>query len=393
MEENLYSKEQIIQKFSNNNCFVDSETLNKLLKKRNIEAIFENDKGIEFFEKATVEKLVAEYISKNNKNGVSMKNTENAKEVILGQEDVILSEDSDTNKLLNNIKLDDGESLLSKVKDTSVEDIIQPDEHSKKATPIEERKRASVGILEGALSGINKESKVETSQIDNQDRKDDVLEINEVPNLNIEKNDTENIQIEETNIPVIDITDTKNNKPLDETVEVVESEVPVVDVIEKPDTVELIDAPKIDLKEDKVQNTDELYNETSADVDDMSLLSDSFKAREKFREYVASNMPNQQINPMGEFNTVASERTINIIAKTMAKKIAKYVGQICLQDAKTATKGNELEEQNKILINKIKGLEEQNKKLRLLLTETTRNLDSYKPLFFDLYIKTKPKNQ
>ena len=51
----------------------------------------------------------------------------------------------------------------------------------------------------------------------------------------------------------------------------------------------------------------------------------------------------------------------------------------------------EMQEENKKLEQKAKALEEQNRKLRLLLAESNKNLNSYKPSIFGLYKKVNPK--
>ena len=136
--------------------------------------------------------------------------------------------------------------------------------------------------------------------------------------------------------------------------------------------------------------------------DDITLLSESFEAQEKLRQYVMSelsrnNLDMSQQRPMpqspynNEFKLDISERTLNMIARTMARKIAKYVGSIMAQDAKQSSKVAEYEEENRRLTQKTKELEEQNRKLRLLLAESNKNLNSYKPSIFGLYKKIDPK--
>lgn len=129
------------------------------------------------------------------------------------------------------------------------------------------------------------------------------------------------------------------------------------------------------------------------DIDDMSLISDSFEAQEKFREYVLSQMAktNPELAPRNEFKLDISERTLNMVARALAKKVAKYVSSMFGAEAKSMAKFDELKEKNQFLEQKIQALEEQNKKLRMLLTESNRNLNSYKPGLFGLYKKVPPK--
>ena len=136
----------------------------------------------------------------------------------------------------------------------------------------------------------------------------------------------------------------------------------------------------------------------NSNFDDITLLSESLEAQEKLRQYVVSELSkkNMDVTPQttassNEFKLDISERTLNMIARTMAKKIAKYVGSIMEQDAKQSNKVAEFQEENRRLTQKTRELEEQNRKLRLLLAESNKNLNSYKPSIFGLYKKVDPK--
>ena len=135
-------------------------------------------------------------------------------------------------------------------------------------------------------------------------------------------------------------------------------------------------------------------NEEQSDFDDISLLSESFEAQEKFRQYVVSELSkkNLDLTPQGnEFKLDISERTINMIARTVAKKIAKNVTAILTGDSKNSPQLAPLRQENEKLVKKNQELEEQNRKLRLLLTESNKNLNLYKPTIFGLYRRVKPK--
>lgn len=150
------------------------------------------------------------------------------------------------------------------------------------------------------------------------------------------------------------------------------------------------------LGKDLSQETNEIL-----ELDDMSLLSESFEAQEKLRQYVVSELSkkNLDVTPKSEFKLDISEKTLNMIARTMAKKIAKYVCELCARDLGTTNVSNsssnekttQLEQDYKKLEQKVHELEDQNRKLRLLLTESNKNLNSYKPGPFGLYKKVKPK--
>ena len=123
-------------------------------------------------------------------------------------------------------------------------------------------------------------------------------------------------------------------------------------------------------------------NDESVEFDDMSLLSESYEAQEKFREYIVSELSKKNVDltpKSNEFKLDISERTLSMIARSMAKKIAKHVNNICTQGTTNQAQ--------------IAEIEEKNKKLRILLAETNKNLNSYKPSIFGLYKKVTPKKK
>ena len=135
-------------------------------------------------------------------------------------------------------------------------------------------------------------------------------------------------------------------------------------------------------------------SEETSDFDDISLLSESLEAQEKLRDYVVSELSKKNFDmtpKSNEFKLDISEKTIGMVARTMAKKIAKHVTSLCSQNAANPAQLAELQEENKRLEQKTKDLEDQNKKLRLLLAESNKNLNSYKPSLFGFYRKVNPK--
>ena len=151
--------------------------------------------------------------------------------------------------------------------------------------------------------------------------------------------------------------------------------------IEEPGTVEITEPEVVSPAEDV------------SEFDDMSLLSESIEAQERFREYVVSELSKKNVDltpKSGEFKLDISERTLNMIARTMAKKIANHVSKLCANGALTSGQLQQVQEENKKLEQKTKDLEDQNKKLRLLLAESNRNLNCYRPSIFGLYKKVSP---
>ncbi len=133
--------------------------------------------------------------------------------------------------------------------------------------------------------------------------------------------------------------------------------------------------------------------EGASEFDDMSLLSESMEAQEKFREYVVSELSKKNVDltpKTGEFKLDVSERTINMIARTMAKKIASHVSKLFNSGALNSGQVAQLQEENKKLEQKATDLEDQVKKLRLLIAELNRDLNSYQPSLFGLYKKVPP---
>ena len=63
MTSNVYTKNEIIQKMASNGCFVDMNKLDSLLLKWNIEAIFEDEQGSEFFDKNMLDIAIDNYIT------------------------------------------------------------------------------------------------------------------------------------------------------------------------------------------------------------------------------------------------------------------------------------------------------------------------------------------
>ena len=329
MTSNVYTKSEILKNLSDKGYFIDSYTLDTFFKKWQIEAIFEDEQGSEFYDKNALdtmlnnlfnlkeekEKKEQEEKERKEKEEQEEKIKEIAQakaEEIIKQRNEINSKpkimDSEANQILNDISLSDGTPLIDSMQGAvSIDDLIKNEANNQFDDVIEPRpfKEKKMGILEGALK-IDEEQPTQE------------------PSQNI--------------IPA------------------------------------------------EVDN--------SGDFDDISLLSESLEAQEKFREYVVSELTkkNVDLTPKNEFKLDISERTLNMIARSMAKKIAKHVSAICSQDAKSQAKLEDLEEENKRLEQKARHLEEQNKKLRLLLAESNKNLNSYKPSVFGLYKKVPPQN-
>lgn len=334
MTSNVYTKNEILQNLASRGHDVDAFELDNLIKKWQIEAIFEDEQGCEFYDKQIVDIILKGYepvgyeqqlemqealssLDESNQNFNDTNTIQSYSEIqtynpLQNSQQIQFDNnifDNETNNLLNNISLSENSN-----NDLNEIDVIENANNNNVISdmPIPEEKERKMGILEGAILASGQEY--------------------EVPVQHQEQ------QVEQAN----------SVKP------------------------EMVD---------------------EEDFDDMSLLSESFEAQEKFREYVVSELSkkNMDLTPTtNEFKLDISEKTLDMIAKSMAKKIAHHVSQICSADAKASAKLATIQEKNERLEKKLKELEEQNKKLRLLLVESNRNLNSYKPSILGLYKKITP---
>ena len=338
MANDVFTKSEILQNLASKGYFIDSYTLDTFLNKWKIEAIFEDEQGSEFYDKNTL------------------------------------------NLVLENLFHQE-----VKKEEEASKDILEPVlEKKEEAIPVEIETPSEIQALRNASA----------------------IQVPNNPTKNIEDNDTKEVL---SNISLSDGTpliDKIDDIPL--------GEIENITVPPIPDfQFEPINQPKKEKKigilegalssagqeeqANKLQETKKQQETENpeADFDDISLLSESLEAQEKFKEYVISEMQRKnadfQVPTNNEFKIDISEKTINMVARTLAKKIAKHVTNLCAQDSKSLAKLEQVEEQNKRLEKRAKELEDQNRKLRLLLTESNKNLNSYKPSFFGLYKKVTPK--
>jgi len=93
-----------------------------------------------------------------------------------------------------------------------------------------------------------------------------------------------------------------------------------------------------------------------------------------------------QVATENAFKLDISEDTLNMIARSIAKKVAKHVDAIYSgSDSDNTQKIALYEEHNRQLNAKLEESEEENRRLRLLLNEANHNLNLYKPAAFGLY--------
>lgn len=373
MESKVYSKNDILNKLAQDGFFVDYLTLDSFLKKYKIEAIFEDDDGNEFFDKSAYDILV---------------------ENVLGR------------KILKESPKQDS------IEETLPADIAQPIEEKNNETeqPVEQVVEESNVVSQDA-SEINKEIPLENIKwhrwddvsvelVDNNSQSEQNIIDGK---LSIEKQ--EDISVVENNLEQETLSN--DTAPVDNFVEELPQTPPAVEtqqeywnsepVAESPNIQE---KPATEESKKEIQQIMSTPDEGDEDFDDIGLLSDSIQAQEKFQKYIVNELAKRNIDvtppkPENAFKFDISEKTLNMIARAIAKKIAKQVSMVLSTDQKNNTKLIQAEKKSQILEQKVNSLEEQNKKLKLLLAQSNKNLNSYKPTFFGLYrfVKRKPEKR
>lgn len=255
--------------------------------------------------------------------------------------------DKDAVDILNNISLSDGTSLMDKINSqansTFTTDTISQKDYEE-AMNIEPPKPETKSLSSGILAGAMQQGGYDEGTGDN-----DILPVEVIAPVEQEPSEFSQIQ--------------QQNGQFQDTV--------------------IANAPEQEADEDE-------------DFDDISLLSESLEAQEKLREYVVSELSKKNIDVTpknGDFNIDANQKMLSMVAKAMAKKVVAYINASYAQDAKAQIRLTLVQEEYKKLDKKAKELEEKNKKLKLLLAESNRNLNSYQKSWFGLYKKVKPSKK
>ncbi len=332
MASNVYTKNEILQSLASKGYFIDAYTLDTFFEKWRIEAIFEDEQGSEFYDKNALDLVLKNLFSAKNEpekkeEEITPKEQENDTQPEIEQQNVINQPAVEENLQIKEEKL--------KIDDSATENLLNNIKLSD-GTPLIEKIQESPDF-DAAVQPMPQM---------------------EVPKIQIEEDKPQNAQP-----GILESAMQSAQKDLNSQI----NEMPAPQIIPP--------------------------QEDNGDFDDISLLSESLEAQEKFRQYVVSELvkKNVDLNPKNnEFKLDISERTLSMIARTMAKKIAKHVNTIFSADAKNAAQLENVKEENKKLTQKARELEEQNRKLRLLLAESNKNLNSYKPSIFGLYKKVNP---
>ncbi len=365
METKVFSKNDILQKLAQDGFFVDYLTLGSFLQKYKIEAIFEDENGNEFFDKSAYDVLVSNVLKKpfttdNQESQNSLGDAGYKPDFAQNSGPSLQNFNTPTGQpvlVSNSNQTFTGEDSkgLEVDKKASLENIKWYRWDDVSADFANDKPTDDVRIIDSGSENTNKESSSD-SQHDIQ--------------LQFAKTSDETV-FEHENVQTQENYWSSSQNPNQDTSDFVQKD--FNNEIEHNIATEL-------------SSTDE--NED--DFDDIGLLSDSIQAQEKFQKYIVNELAKKNIDvtpPKQEnaFKFDISEKTLNMIARAIAKKIAKQVSAVLSNEDRNSTKLIQAEKKSQILEQKITTLEEQNRKLKLLLAESNKNLNSYKPTFFGFY--------
>ena len=349
MASNVFTKNEILQSLASKGFFVDAYTLDTFFDKWKIEAIFEDEQGTEFYDKNALDLVLDKLFNSS---------AEDTKEEKQEEPRLIQPQTQQPTVEITQAPY----VVQQNTYETTQQPTIQTSPQIFPQQPINDSETNNILSSISLSDGTPLINKVQNSDIGN---------------LTIDYNILEQEAIKDIN-PV--------------------SEAPFDFEIKQEKKMGILEGAMLATGQEFTPEVEEQEvkqgEDDGADFDDMSLLSESYEAQEKFREYVMSELSKKNVDltpkNSNEFKLDISERTLSMIARTMAKKIAKHVSQICSNDAKSSAKLEEIEKENKKLEQRARDLEDQNKKLRLLLAESNKNLNSYKPSMFGLYKKVPP---
>ncbi len=289
--ENVFTKREILEHLAKNNYFIDEYTLGTFFDKWKIEAVFENEEGIEFFDRNAFN-IITDNLFNTSKHEEEKKETENTV--------------FDINRASDD---EQKEQHYEKIPDVLT---FQSYEDAKKNNDTTQT------LFQENFDGL-----IKNEQSDTADKETDAEQ-----------------QQKENNIP----ENANDIKP----------------------------APS-----DENQLGELAY---------LSMMSETIREREKQQAQEA-----QKTLVNNEFKLDISEKTLGMIARTIAKKIIKHVNSVYSAQTNAISKLEKMQEENALLVQKNQSLEEQNKKLRMLLAASNKNLNSYKPSIFGLYKKINTK--
>ncbi|MBR2069070.1 MAG: hypothetical protein IJ877_04825 [Candidatus Gastranaerophilales bacterium] len=432
MASNVFTKKEILQNLASRGYFIDIYTLDAFFAKRKIEAIFEDSQGNEFYDKNALNIVLEGLFNANNQAAQQYHNIQQphvpepsmpafqAFQQAYNFPNPQMPQPSIMPNMPNyqvyqqpyNFQPN---QMMPQPSIMPMPNYQMPQQAMSQNIPNQQMQRMPSMQMPASIPPVNQSSNIQINKIENTELKIDDSETLDILN-NISLSDgtplidkVQNVEVPnniqfEKQTPNVGISQPQN-QPVQKTMQ---NNMPQDDIftkIQQNEAEALAQEKPADeaFKQDDIfePNKDDILSpdlsaefDDSSGFDDISLLSESLEAQEKFRQYVVDELSkkNLDVTPKAnEFKLDISERTLTMIARTMAKKIAKYVGSIMAQDAKQSSKVAEYQEENRRLTQKARELEEQNRKLRLLLAESNKNLNSYKPSIFGLYKKVDPK--
>ena len=437
MASNVYTKNEILQNLASKGFFIDAYTLDTFLDKWKVEAVFEDEQGSEFYDKNTLELVLSNLFNANN---------DEPEETI--QEEIRTLTTPQNQNVQPQIQSEMQPQIQPQVQiqqpiqqpQVQVQQIPQPQIQPMQVQPQQVQTQPQMQYQEAQQPSMLQQDfgqqiepqqtyqvpppPVEISQPTQEMQQNDSLQFaQEAQEVPVQNNDELKFVDDEFKIDDSEAADILNSISLSDGTSLMDGiNTPIDDLkLETPAPSEAplqFETPKSEQKEpqkmgilegaleaagqtyepaEPITQPDEILPPTDelaemADFDDMSLLSESYEAQERFRDYIVSELSkkNMDVTPKSnEFKLDISERTINMVARTMGKKIAKHVTSLLGQSSQAEIA--QYQEKIKKIEQKAKALEEENKKLRLVAAELNKNLNSYKPSIFGLYKKVNPK--
>ena len=389
METKVYSKNDILQKLAQDGFFVDYLTLDSFLRKYKIEAIFEDENGSEFFDKSAYDILVANVLKKPVMQQVQPQ---------VQQEHIYEQQTQFQQPVQNNIvneqfSAQNNQNAQAQIpqepqvqnpppaQEVKVEQEVvnEPNKEKDKKVSLENIKWYRWDDVSADLTTDEVQENVKIIQ---SDKKEEDVEAS--AHSTEEQNSQANVSAENINEPQTQATywNTPQNNATDAISE------------------EQVNSASSSATQASINEIMATPEGSEDDFDDIELLSDSIQAQEKFQKYIVNELAKKNIDlsmqkPENAFKFDISEKTLNMIARAIAKKIAKQVSAVLSNNDGNNVKLIQAEKRSQALEQKIATLEEQNKKLKLLLVESNKNLNSYKPTFFGFYrfVRNKTKKR
>ncbi len=330
MLSNVYTKNEILEHLAAKGYYIDNYTLDSFFEQWKVEAIFEDEKGQEFYDKNSLDLIINNLFSASS---------------------------NDTNE---------SESKETMEKDTKEE--VATNEQIEKET-------VDNTPTEPAQENVEQDKNEQENNNTTEEIKEETEEKTEVTNTSNETEVSSKIEDE------LEDEDEEEDENIEHPYHKLGTLEGAMQIVSK------------DVKERQEFEQSLISSGKDIDPDDMSLVSSSFEVQEKFKEYINSEQyqKDQEQQKNNELKLDISERALNLVARSLARKITKYVGSMYLRDVDNSAQLSELKEKNRKLEHKSRSLEEQNKKLKLLLAESNKNLNSYKPTLFGLYKKVPHK--